>query len=183
MHRPRWRPLLGALCALGLWGALAPPARADVEELELKAELIGRFPSFVEWPEGEIPDDPEAPLVLGILGSDPFEGRLEETVGDRPGRPIEVRIVEDAEGLSDVHVVYVGGSERERLQEIVEVAKREHVLTVSDTAGFAKRGIHVNMYRSGRRVGFEVNLRSAEDSGLEVSSKLLRLARLVEPDR
>lgn len=163
-------------------GACAVPAGAEVDELELKAELIGRFPSFVEWPSDKLPEDPDEPLVLGVLGKDPFEGRLEEVAEHRTGRRLEVRPIEDLDEIEACHLIYVGASEKSRLADIVEAARREHVLTIGDSPGFAKRGIHLNLYRSGRRVGFEVNLRSAEDSGLELSSKLLRLARLVEGD-
>jgi hypothetical protein len=53
------------------------------------------------------------------------------------------------------------------------------VLTVGDTAGFAERGVLINLQRQDSRLGFEINLAQARRSGLRFSSKLLKLGRIV----
>jgi len=59
-------------------------------------------------------------------------------------------------------------------------AKKLSVLTVSDSSGFAEKGVVINLYKSGIKTKFEINRNSARESGLKISSKLYKLARIVE---
>ena len=53
------------------------------------------------------------------------------------------------------------------------------ILLFGDTPGFLQRGVMVNLEQVGGRVVFDINLRSLKASGLKLSSKALRLARVV----
>lgn len=55
-----------------------------------------------------------------------------------------------------------------------------HVFVVADAAKFAERGGIANFIVSDSRVKFAINKRAAKNAGLKVSSKLLRLAELVD---
>jgi hypothetical protein len=60
------------------------------QEYQLKAVFLFNFAQFVEWPASAFPS-PETPLVIGVLGEDPFGPYLDETVrgekvNDRPLR-------------------------------------------------------------------------------------------------
>src|SRR5258708_35454074 len=48
-------------------------------EYQLKAVFIFNFTQFVEWPASSFPTD-QAPIVIGILGKNPFGGYLGEIV-------------------------------------------------------------------------------------------------------
>ena len=52
---------------------------------------------------------------------------------------------------------------------------------VGESDGLARRGVAINFYIADGRIRFEVNRRAAEQARLKLSSRLLRLARLVEP--
>ena len=53
------------------------------------------------------------------------------------------------------------------------------VLTVGDGAGYGAAGVVLNFYISDTRVRFEANTTAAARAGLQISSHLLRLARIV----
>jgi uncharacterized protein DUF4154 len=53
------------------------------------------------------------------------------------------------------------------------------VLTVSDTLNFARRGGGIEFVREKNRLRFDVNLQGAEQGGIRVSARLLRVARAV----
>ena len=53
------------------------------------------------------------------------------------------------------------------------------VLTIADSPGAARRGVALNLSVAADRVTFEANLQAARDAGLNLSSKLLRLATQV----
>jgi hypothetical protein len=60
--------------------------------------------------------------------------------------------------------------------EVVEVLKDKGVLTVADSPGAAQLGVALNMATRGGRVSFQANLLAAREAGIQLSSKLLRLA-------
>src|SRR4051812_37633694 len=90
----RWwrvrRICLAGLCAWAVFSAPAaeaPPADAQQTKVEygLKAGLMFRFAQFVVWPTRAFADA-QAPIVVGVLGENPFEsldGFLSEKVDGR----------------------------------------------------------------------------------------------------
>jgi len=67
---------------------LAPLADAqtgdasDSSEYLIKAGFIYNFAKFVEWPSTSFPQS-DAPIVIGILGTDPFGSVLDRIVADK----------------------------------------------------------------------------------------------------
>jgi hypothetical protein len=69
-----------------------------------------------------------------------------------------------------------------RLGDAIQMLKGAPVLTIGETAGFAKNGGIINLVLEDNKVRFEVNVRAAKDADLNISSRLLALARIVQPD-
>ena len=65
---------------------------ARASEYQVKAVFLFNFAQFVDWPASAFPDA-TAPLVIGVLGDDPFGPYLDETVRGETvrGRPLETR--------------------------------------------------------------------------------------------
>jgi len=120
--------------------------------------------------------------VIGVVGRNPFNGFIERMAAEHriKGRPIEVRYVNDLAQIDGCQVVFIAASERGQLRRILARTQAKPILTVADSDGFAAAGVMINFYDAGDNVRFEINENAAERSGLHVSSKLLKLARLVE---
>jgi len=142
-------------------------------EYQVKAAMLYNFAKFVEWPE-----DDRGPLVVGVLGKDPFGGVLEETLRDKTvhGRPIVVRKYHTLGELGASHILFIARSEKKFVPEILEPLHKLGVLTVADIDQFAQSGGAIGFTIDGGRIRFEINLEAARRAGLEISSKLLRLA-------
>jgi hypothetical protein len=177
----RWAALrrlvwvLGLACGSGL-AAQAPPAA----EYRLKAVFLFNFAQFVEWPASAFPE-PDSPLVIGILGEDPFGAYLDETVRGETvnGRPLTVRRYRRVEEIGGCDVLFVSRTEQGRLGEILDSLKDRSVLTVSDADGFASRGGMIGFVTEQNRIRLRVNLEAARAANLTISSKLLRPAQIV----
>ncbi|MDY6971149.1 MAG: YfiR family protein [Thermodesulfobacteriota bacterium] len=168
---------------------LMPPpdlhAESEVfQEYKIKAVFLFNLANFVSWPS-EAFKGPDVPLEIGILGEDPFGGFLDRIVhGERVGgRQIAVKRFSGIADIRDCHVLFIGSSHKEPLSQIFEVTRNSYVLTVGEVRGFASLGGMVNLVRKKTRVHVEVNAERARDSGLGISSKLLKLARIVETER
>lgn len=172
----------------GLALALAPPGRglaADaanpqaVSEYQVKAAFLYNFTKFVEWPDHSLATN--TPFVIGIVGNDPFGATLDEVVksGLAHGRPLQVKRLKKSDPLGDCQILFVSRSETEHLASLLKELDRQPVLTVGDEVGDAARGIMINLVVVKGSVKMEINLQHAEEARLQISSKLLGLAKIV----
>jgi hypothetical protein len=170
------------LITVMLGSAMSAASGADVApEPIVKAEFIERISRLVDWPEQSFASS-ESPMALCLIGDDPFGDYLLKMSKARTiqGRRITLTHVSDLGRLGMCNVVFVARSEDKRLDKILEQTSGRPILTVADTTGFAERGVLVNFYLSDQqKVRFEVNVGAVNRSGLHISSKILRVARLV----
>ena len=81
--------------------------------------------------------------------------------------------------LRPCHILFISSSERKRIPEIMEKLDGQHVLTVAEMRGFAERGGMINFVSVGNKVKFEINSKTARSQGLRISSRLMRVAKVV----
>ena len=164
-----------ALALAGLLGgrsALAAPTAQQVE-----AVFLFYFSQFVDWPPRAFADA-RSPIVIGVLGDDPFGGALDQAAaGERVnGRPVLVRRLKSVEEATGCHILYISPSESPRLPQILSTLKGRSVLTVSDLDHFVRSGGMIRFVLIDQHVRLLINARAAQAAGLTLSSKLLRAA-------
>lgn len=159
------------------------PAGADAEhdrEYEVKAAFIYNFAKYVEWPAGSF-DHTDAPFVIGVVGADPFGGRLDRAVTGKTinGHPFQVKRIRWGAEMKECHILFVSASEKNRVSQLGAALQGASVFSVGDCAGFASHGGIAGFIMEQGRVRFEINAEAAKRSHLVVSSKLLALAKIV----
>lgn len=149
-------------------------------EYEVKAAFLFNFTKFVEWPDGSF-DAPQAPIVVGIIGDDPFGNDLERIIAGQKvqGRSLVIRRERWGDDLRRCHVLFISASEHGHSSRILESVQSAGVLTVSDMEGFAEGGGVIEFVIEQNRVRFVVNLDAATQDRLRLSAKLLALARVI----
>jgi hypothetical protein len=181
-------PLIGALAlaaavilaAQRSANARAPAPAAPSAEYRIKAAFLFNFVQFVEWPPSAFASE-QAPLVICVLGNDPFGSTLDQIVDGESiaTHPLTVRRPGREESLDSCGLLYVGSSEKDRLDEILRaVGDSAAVLTVSDIDGFVGRGGAIGFFLDRDRVRFEISPSRAQRHGLKLSSQLLSLGRI-----
>ena len=165
-----------ALLLSGSLGAEEKPPR----EYLIKAAFVYNFTKFVEWPE-EVFQKDSSPFIICILGRGGL-GEALRTIEDKSvhGRNLEVRQCRTSADIGVCQLLFVAAGEKPRLPAIFEDLENRPILTVSDMDGFARSGGMIQLYKDENRIRFAVNVKSAERYGLKLSSKLLRLAKIVE---
>jgi uncharacterized protein DUF4154 len=150
-------------------------------EYEVKAAMIYNFAKFVEWPS----TGNSQPFVLGVVGDDPFGQTLERLVADRAvsGREIRIERYPTADDLGRCDILFIAESESPELPLILAQVHDRGVLTVGDKKDFARDGGVIGFRLEGNKVRFDINVDAARRSGLRISSKLLRLARVVHGEQ
>ena len=173
-------------CLLGALAVAAPALRAQSgpqNEYAVKAAFLFNFAKFVEWP-AEAFATPQSPIVIGIIGSDPFGSILDETTrGERVnGRDIVVKRFKWDDQVTACHILFVSPSEHRRLAQLVDRLTGSGVLTVGEHEEFTRGGGMIHFLSENYRIRFAINIRAAERGRLKISSKLLSLATIVAPD-
>jgi len=172
--------LAGLACALAFGFLETQAAVPAAKEYEVKAAFLFNFAQYVEWPPESF-STPATPIIIGVLGDDPFGRVLDQTVRGETvkSRPIAIHRSRQIENLRHCHLLFISKSERGRLTPIFAKLAGTHCLTVGETDRFAHNGGIINFRLQGANVRFEINLNAARRSGLMISSKLLRLAILI----
>jgi hypothetical protein len=173
------------VCGLLLLGGLDASAKTGPStEYQVKAVFLFNFAQFVEWPPAAFAGA-TSPLVIGILGGDPFGAYLDETVRDEKvnNRPLEIQRYHGVDEIKTCHVLFISRSEANRLEQILVGLKNRSILIVGDGDDFVQRGGMVRLATAQNKIRLIINADAAKAAHLTISSKLLRAAELVTPPK
>jgi hypothetical protein len=175
----RGRRAIGVLASITLWSGLA--AYDEPGEHELKAAAVSNLVAFTEWPASAF-QTPDAPLVIGVLGRGPVAGLLAHHLANETwqGRKITVRQMAAAGDARSCHAIYISPSEMAAWRGVASQFARASLLTISDAENFARDGGIVQLAFERNELRLIVNVAVARECGLTISSKVLRLARVVD---
>jgi len=175
-RRYAWPALRHGACALPWALALLSftlPTRADpLPEYRLKAAFLYNFALFTEWPT-----DVGGTLHLCVHGADPFGAELDALQGKVVGeRSIVVQRKDVGDDLSGCQIVFIAASAMGGVSRVLDELHGRTALTVADSPGAIREGVALGMTVTQNKVTFAANLLAAHRAGLNLSSKLLRLA-------
>jgi hypothetical protein len=187
-----WRQFLCAALAMGAFVAsaraqsgAASSASAVFSADAVKAAYLINFIRFTEWPASS----GGASFVIGIAGNHELEDQLWKIADGKliQGRTMRVRrlsTVSDAEGCQVVYIQTDAARSEAVIvttQEWLAAVRGKAVLTVASEPEFLNKGGIINFYAEGNNLRFEIAPHTAESVGLRLSSRLLALARIVNP--
>lgn len=173
--RPGPLPVLRCLAA-ALALCVGAPVRA-ADEAELKAAIVYKLMLFVDWPAAAQPR-PGAPWVLCVAPSNPALSAFRGLNG-RPLNDATLRLQAwpPAPGEPACHAAFLGAAE---LAAAGERAAAPGLLVVSDAPEPASAAAAIVLQRNGPKLGFGVHMAPVRRARLQLSAKLLRLAREID---
>ena len=150
-------------------------------EYQIKGAFLYKFARYVEWP-AEAFGDGDDPIRIGILGQDPFGATLDQMVRGKKvqSREIEVKRFARIGDLEFCHILFISSSESKRLELILAQLEGKNTLTVGEMKWFCRDGGMIQLMVKDEMLRLEIRLNMAKRAGLEISSNLLKLARIVE---
>jgi hypothetical protein len=149
-------------------------------EYQVKAAFLYNFARFIDWTPKAF-QDTNASFIFCVFGEDYFGADLDRVVSGKSvnAREIVVRRLKALQGLESCHIAFISSSETNRLPQVLRAIKNTAVLTVGEIEGFAQQGGIINFTVEDNKVRFEINVDNAERSGLKISSRLLKVARVI----
>lgn len=169
--------VLGAAALAVLALATDGSARERPPEYEVKAAYLYKLSLFVQWPQ-EAFGDSAAPVVVGVLGRDPFGDALDRTLAGKHlrGRPFELRRYARPEDLEFCHILFFGEHNRSRVRQVLAQLKGKSTLTMGENDDFLADGGVLQFLTKQGTVRFRISNETARLAGLNISAKLLQLS-------
>jgi hypothetical protein len=176
MTTPR-RPLV-ALVSLVIG---CSPGSAGAPEYAVKAGYLYNFAKFVDWPASEAMSE----MTVCIYGKSALQGFLEEAVRGKlvHGLPISVRRLDPStEDWGQCRLIFFSGAQAKGIETVLSRLQSRPIVTVGECEAFVKRGGMIGLFVERGQVRFNVNLTAVAAAHLEISSRLVELARGARPD-
>jgi hypothetical protein len=164
---------LGPGCAL---------AQSDSRAQEVKAAFVLNIARFVYWPD-EAFDPHPGEIHLCLYRGNPLGGAL-ETIRDKrvAGKTLVVVPIDAMTETDHCNVLLVPADQLEHYRRELAEQADAPLLTITDgtqDAATDTRGIQITLARRDTRIGFDIDQRLVQRSGLRLSSQLLKLGRIV----
>jgi len=158
----------------------AEPAQSQAKsEYALKAVFLYNFCRFIEWPKSEFASSTD-PIIIAVIGEDPFGRLLEEAVHGETlrGRSIQIQRYRNPDSIGHCHLLFISQSETRRMDAILAAVAGKSVVTVGETDAFLDQGGMIALTAERNRIGLHINPSLLRAANLDVSSKLLRVAQI-----
>lgn len=147
-----------------------------ISEYEMKAAYLYNFAVLTEWPTKN-----DTELNLCILGKDHFNGELEKLAKKSVnGLRVRLSYVADIQLTGQCNVLFIDGSDNRVSATDLHLLERQPILTVTDNAALFAAGAMIGLFIDSHKLAFDVNYTLAKNARLNISSKLLRVARTVK---
>jgi hypothetical protein len=170
--------LVVAMAAVALLCARPVHAQETTESV-LKGAFVYNFATFTKWPPDVLAN--EMPITICVVGD---EAVAEALTANTKGRQIDGHqltvAVRTARDLGGCHVLYVSSTSAQIVDQAVAASSGAPVLTISDAARFVQDGGIAELFVQAGKMRFKVNRASLRRSRLELSSRLLSLAVILD---
>jgi hypothetical protein len=168
----------GAVAAAAHLAAAQPAGR--VAEDSVKAVFLFNFSKYVSWPATAVGDRSPSAIRICVPAEDDFFARLRAVVQDEDidGKPLQPIALGGLDDAKECHILFVGDANSLDGKAWLSAVRGRQVLTVGD--GPLNDDTVIAFIRDQNRIRFDINRAAATSRGINVSAKLLRLARRVK---
>lgn len=147
-------------------------------EYSVKAFYLEKISRLTNWKsdvKGEY-------FVINVIGKSPFNGELEKLAKKIKikNKPIRINYISNYKEIKDCQLLFICASEKKILPEIINQISTLNILSVADTPGFSKKGVHINFYiDETETIKYEINPTALKKSGINVEMQLLNYGKII----
>ena len=153
-------------------------ASSQSQEYSVKALYIEKFARFTDWGNGTNNEY----FTISVLGESPFNGELEKTTKKTKikNKLVKIEYIKRIEDIKDCQLLFICASEKKRLADILKNIEHRNILTIADTPGFCKKGVHLNLFvDESQTIRYEVNPATLKRANLTIEMQLLSYGKII----
>lgn len=157
----------------------------NLEEYKVKAAFVYNFTKLIQWPQTAF-DSEEENFKIVVFGDEYLKESFQTIDGKiSTGRLISIQYLDpkanDYKKMpAESQIVFISRHMRlEQVRQILSSIGDRPVLTIGEAKNFSRAGGIIQFFTRDEQLHFEVNLKKAEAHQLKFSSRLLKLAVLV----
>lgn len=146
---------------------------------KIKAIFLFNFTRFIEWPESSF-YSPESPFVISVLGgTKEMNNYIEESItGEIVGtHSIIVQHEDNERGPFNCHLLYICTTNYSQIKTALSSLENHNMLTVGESPDFIKLGGIIRFYTQDNKLRLQINTVAAKSAKLNISAKLLNVAK------
>lgn len=168
------------LSVLLIFSDIAPGYARSVEKQSVLAVLTLNIARFTHWPE-QVFNDLEATLRLCVIGDNivqqSFENIDHKVVNNKTIQIINLSRLRNPE---QCQLLYISTLEHNKLILLLAELQGQAILTVGEDMAFLQAGGMVGLDDVNGKIQLNINLPIVKQSELVISSRLLKLANIVD---
>lgn len=181
--RKRLFALNGFSLLLGFCCTFFPPSSFSNQrytELDLKTAYIFNFMKFVEWPQEK--SQRLSQINICAYSGDPMLPFLKKLEFEQVRNlKIVTQVYDSVADINRCQLIYLDVISADKRAEILEAIRDKPILSIGNEGRYRDDGEMITFFSDKNRLRFAINYHQTQQSGLQVSSRLLRLARVSEP--
>lgn len=177
MHKltKKYHSLLLGFCLL--FNTLPQTAAQSLEEQTVLAALALNIVRFTTWPaEAQIKES----IALCVVGDNVVQQSFASIEGKAVGNTtLKVINLSRLRNFEECHVLYISELKQNVLLQVFAEIKKRPLLTIGEGYDFAAQGGMVGLENVNGKITLHVNLPVAREGNLNISARLLKLAKII----
>lgn len=176
-----WSLLACLVSSVACWIGWGGQAHATSQGQDIKAAFLYNFAKFIEWPETALPTAADT-FTICVWGETELAEAANRVLRDKQvqGRTVVARALRAPEEARACHVLFLNRLEEPLAASAWNMAKTLPILTVGETDRFLVAGGIIKLLVEDGKLRFEISPQAAARAQLKISSKLLKLGRIVD---
>ena len=169
------------ICRAILFLLITMPVNAALQtkEYQVKAAFIIKLVPFVSWPEEEIPNKNKKLNFCFFESSQ--QGAATRKLLLEDGNLKKNFNVLPVNQLQSCHILFISKTTNHHLDNLLRRTRDyEKILTIGDSPSYANKGVMINFFLESGKIRFEVNWKAMKANNFKISSRILKLARIVD---
>lgn len=146
---------------------------------QFMAVYLLHFSNFIEWPDTSFQNKED--FNICIDGVTEVNKYIHEIEGENvKGKKIKIKPAISGADIQDCQILFVSRSGGFKLNRIKEQLQNKSILLVSDRQNFIHDGGMIEYYIEDNKLRIAISIDAARQKGLKISSKLLRIAKIID---
>lgn len=167
------------VCLLLCFSSINPAWSRSVEKQTVLAVLTLNIARFTTWPEPIF--NAEAPLNLCVFGDNIVQQSFEAIDNKKANKKtIHIINLSRLRNLDRCQLLYLSELDRSKLKPLLMELKTQPILTIGENMEFLQAGGMVGLEKVNGKMQLSINLPAVKQSELVISSRLLKLANIVD---